>query len=497
MNKNTSAMAEKPRLTIIAAVLMLACLSSTSAQFSNTYYHMFMVPQANQLNPAFQPVCNTYLGLPVLSSFRFDLELPVAYSDVFTYSSSLDQFLPPFHEEGDKQAFLDALGKNSTFRVETGLPFFSTGWRKENMFFSLDITNRMDFGMTLPADMAGFLLDGVEADNPDRLSFSGFGPELKLYNEFALGVSYNNDDEFQLGVRGKLLFGMVNLRRAESDINLKTDVDEWEIQSNIRYNATIPFLDNLPIDSDGTLLIDSIGNMDEEDLFSFPADPMDLLRTPDGRRTAMGFKNPGLALDFGFSYRPIEQLSISASAVDLGVIFWRKEAWQFSQEMDYTFGGLELSLNEDVDYGEELLDSLKNSVKFTAAKKSYTTLLTGKVYYGLAYEPHEKVRLGFVGRTRIYDYNFNHQFTFSANVMPISMFSASVSYSIYNGTYHNLGLGMFMRLGPFSLYFITDQAPSVYLLPQTINSMNFRLGLNIVTGCRKESRKMKDRPLID
>ena len=81
--------------------------------------------------------------------------------------------------------------------------------------------------------------------------------------------------------------------------------------------------------------------------------------------------------------------------------------------------------------------------------------------------------------------------------MPISMFSASLSYSVYDGHYHNLGLGLSLRLGPLNLYFITDQAPSVYLVPQNINSLNFRLGLNLVAGCRKEAKKMKDRPLIE
>ena len=224
---------------------------------------------------------------------------------------------------------------------------------------------------------------------------------------------------------------------------------------------------------------------------------MDLLRTPDGIKTILGLKNPGLALDFGFSYHPIEQLSISASVVDLGMIFWRNQAYQFKQSMDYSFEGLEISLEDDFDPGQELLDSIENSVKFTARKKSYTGLLTGKVYYGLAYEPHERVRLGYVGRTRIYNYNFNHQHTFSVNVMPINMFSLSLSYSIYNGYYHNLGFGLSTKLGPFGLYLITDQAPSIYLIPKSINSLNFRFGLNLRTGCRKEKKKMKDRPLID
>ena len=487
----------KTKSLIIAVILLCASFASLSAQFSNTYYHMFGVPQSNQLNPAFQPNCNGYLGLPVLSPIRFDLELPVAYSDVFTYNSTLDQFVTFMYSSEYQQKFLDALGDNSTFRFELGAPLFSTGWRKENMYYTIDFTERMDFGFTLPADMAGFLINGVDATNPDRLNFSGFGPNFKYYHELAVGASFNSDDEFQIGLRAKLLLGLVNLKTDESDVSLRTGTDEWSLDSRMALKLTVPYLDNLPIDSDGTLLIDSLGNMEEDDIFGFPDDPMDLLRTPDGIKTILGLKNPGFALDFGFNYRPVEKFSISASAVDLGVIFWRNQAYQFTQSLEYSFGGLEMSLNEDFDAAQELLDSIENSLKFTAEQKSYAALLTGKVYYGFAYEPTEKVRLGFVGRTRIYNYNFSNQFTFSANVMPISMFSASVSYSIYDGVYHNLGLGLSMRLGPLNLYFITDQAPSMYLIPQSINSLNFRLGMNLAAGCRKESKKMKDRPLIE
>jgi hypothetical protein len=45
----------KPIAYFLAASLVaLISITELSAQFGNTYYHMFGVPQANQLNPAFQ-----------------------------------------------------------------------------------------------------------------------------------------------------------------------------------------------------------------------------------------------------------------------------------------------------------------------------------------------------------------------------------------------------------------------------------------------------------
>jgi hypothetical protein len=130
-------------------------------------------------------------------------------------------------------------------------------------------------------------------------------------------------------------------------------------------------------------------------------------------------------------------------------------------------------------------------------EKPYTTALSGKIYLGVAYELNKKVKFGFVTRSRIYNYRLYNQYTFSANVMPIPMFSASLSYSIIGKNYTNFGLGLALRLGPFNMYVITDQVPSGYLLHESFNSVNFRFGLNLVFGCPKMSKRLQDRPLID
>ena len=58
-------------------------------------------------------------------------------------------------------------------------------------------------------------------------------------------------------------------------------------------------------------------------------------------------------------YRPVEKVIVSASVIDLGFIRWRNSVYNFEQEMDYSFEGLEFTLDEDWDPGEELLDSLR------------------------------------------------------------------------------------------------------------------------------------------
>ncbi|MCK4852643.1 MAG: hypothetical protein KAT31_00240 [Bacteroidales bacterium] len=487
------------RIRFITAVCFLAIMSWTgvSAQYSNTYYYMYMVPQANQLNPAFQPDCKSYVGLPVVSPLRFEVESnSLRYKDIFTWDDNTGKFITFMHPDGDKQKFLNALEPVNVVRAGLASTLISVGWREEEFFFTLDFSERIDESMSFSQDFAEFMINGNK--NQERFNFSDLANNINYYHELALGVSYNFDDEFQLGARAKLLLGIGNVSVRQSDINMKTSIDEWHIKSDIFVDASLPYVD-LPIDEDGYLDIDSLqslGDLDQMDLiFGIPTGLPDLI-SPTGLSTVFGIKNPGFALDFGFNYRPVEKVIVSASVLDLGFIRWRNSVYNFHQKMDYTFEGVEFTLEDDWDPGEGLLDSLESVTKIKTTQNAYTSFLSGRVYLGGAYELTEKVRFAGLFRTRIQNYKFYNQFTISANYQPFNMLSGTLSYSIYGSSFMNLGLGLSVRGGPFNFYFITDQAPTVYFWPQEFSSLNFRLGFNLVFGCDPSGGK-KDRPLID
>jgi hypothetical protein len=487
------------RIRYISALCCLAMMAWTGvpAQYSNTYYYMHMIPQANQLNPAFQPGCQSYIGFPVLSPLRFEVESnSLRYKDIFSWNDAAGKFITFMHPDGNKQQFLDALDAVNVVRAGVASTIVSVGWRQELFFFTVDFGQRIDQSFSISRDLAEFMVNGNM--NQSRFNFSDLSNNINLYHELALGVSYDFEDEFQLGARAKLLFGLGNVTVRQSDINLKTSIDEWTIKSDVVADASIPYLD-LPIDENGYLDIDSLqrlGELDQMDLiFGVPAGLPELI-SPGNLGTVFGVKNPGLALDFGFHYRPVERLVVSASVLDLGFIRWRNSTYRFNQEMDYSFKGVEYTVDEDWSPGEGLLDSIKDETQIRTTRDKYTSFLSSRVYVGAAYELSERVRFGGVFRTRIHHYQFYNQFTISANYMPFDMLSGTLSYSIVGKNYVNFGLGLSVRGGPVNIYFITDQAPSAYLWPRQFSSLNFRFGLNLVLGCDPSGNK-KDRPLID
>jgi hypothetical protein len=479
------------RSILVLILILYINLQLSKAQVSTTLYHMYGVPQSNQLNPAFQSRCDAYLGFPMLSPLSLNADVnPLRYGDIFSYNSSLDQIITFMHEDGDKEAFLNALNPVNSVTANVSTNPLSMGWRSKQFYFTIDFTDKIESDVRYTKDFAELILYGNGMN--DRFNFSETGFDFKYYHELALGISYDYEEQFQIGARAKILFGMVNINTRLSDMTVRATADRWDFNSNMIFDMSIPFI-SIPVDTAGFVIWDSIPGSTENEL----PDSMTADFIKDNLGTMFGTRNMGVGIDFGFNFSPIENLSISASVNDLGFIRWRDNPYQLTNDGTFGWQGVEVSLEEDWDPGEDLLDSLKSQMNFTSEQKPYTTALSGKVYMGVAYELYDWLKFGAVDRVRIYKNHFYNQFTLSANIMPISIFSATLSYSIIGKNYTNFGLGLAFRLGPFNMYMITDQAPSGYLLPESINSFNFRFGLNLVFGCPKMSKKLQDRPLID
>ena len=238
----------------------------------------------------------------MLSPLNINVESnPLKYKDIFRYDSQLDAMITFMHQNADKQSFLNRLKPVNNINSNIGTNPMSTGWRNGQFYFTLDLTEKIDQDFRFTRDFIEFGLYGNKTR--ERFNFSETGIDLTYYREFAAGISYNYEDEFQIGARAKVLFGLANLTTRLSDITLKAAEDKWEINSSMVLDVTGPFL-YLPLDSAGFVIWDSAG-LDpsvEEDYFA------SLL---DNVNTILGTGNPGLALDFGFCFSPVENLFFS------------------------------------------------------------------------------------------------------------------------------------------------------------------------------------------
>jgi hypothetical protein len=469
-------------LKLTLAGILLVSMVPGYSQLTNTLYFMKGVPQIYQANPAFQPGFKFFIGLPGLAPLQVRVQNePLVLKDVLVYNETEGKLVYFMHDMASKEAFFRAMNTRNYLNADIGVPLVSIGFGSptNGTFAAFDITQRVANSVNYPKDFLKLLINGPDQDA--TFDFDGFGINTMVYTEVAMNLSKRINDFITVGWRGKVLLGQTDISTSKFDVTLASSQESWKVHSNIVLDATLPFLD-VQYDSDGMISPDSTR----------------MIENPEKQIQQLAFnpKNKGLAMDLGVDIVPFDKLHLSASLVDFGSINWKDKVYNLSNNSNYEFNGVEVTL-DGVSPMDKLQDSLKNSFKFRATENSYRTWLPTKLYLGAEYYVHPKISFGLLSRTEFYKKDIRQQFTVSANLYPARMLSTSFSYSVIEGTYKNLGLGLALKAFPFNFYLITDTAPSLALWPEDAKYLNLRLGMNLTFGGKQKKTVKYDMPLVD
>ena len=474
---------------LFVGIILIALTSKNFAQFSGTLYHFGgIVPQANLMNPAYQPTAGLYLGLPGISPISAKASIPFSLSDVMWYDSDLDSTITFLHPEADPELFKDKIRKRNILSGEVSTNIASIGFRVNKLFFSVDVREKISSNLIIPGDFLTLLLEGNEDGDVFDLSYLGLN--LDAYMEWGVGVSWKYSEQLSLGARGKILFGQANVSTNSKHMELETSLDRWNIESDMTINASIPFSD-LQINDEGKFDFDN-ADVNTDDL-----------STSDYIKTA--FKNTGLGLDFGAVFKPIDKITLSASIIDLGYIRWSSSVYNLKQNSSYEFTGINLDSIDNDEFLDQFVDTLIDEFDYIPSNDAYTTFLSSKLYLGFNYHVSKRSSFGVVTQSQLYKNRFINQITFSANLYPAKILATSFSYTIQNYSYNNLGFALGSTLGPLNMYFVLDNIPIVwarevndnYPIPHKMKDINFKLGLNLVFGTNRQKKLLKDKPMLE
>ncbi|MBU8892001.1 MAG: hypothetical protein KOO66_04435 [Bacteroidales bacterium] len=466
-------------------------LGSVNAQDSQTLYYMNRVPQATMMNPAMQPACNFFLGLPVVSSLQLDVgNNRLALTDIIMKHPTQDSLITFLHPDATVNTidFLNKLGENNFFYEDFRTDLLSFGFRLDSWYFSFNLSERLSSSINYPKDLMELALEGNSQFINTNADLSYLGINSSFYREYGLGISKEINQNLSVGIRVKVLFGHANITSDynENSFTMYSSRDSIYLNADAVINTSSPLIATTNADGDfeSFELPGYIENADTDSLIDL----------------ALAHTNTGFGVDFGVYYKPIDKLSLSLSVIDLGYIKWNAEdVTNLELKGSYSFTGVDVSseiggTDTVADPFDDMIDSLTNCFTISNNSDSYTTGLGAKIYIGGNYAVSKKFDVGFLSRTYFYNSNLNQAFTFSANVRPINGLSASLSYSIMNGTYNNIGFGLVLGGAPLQLYVVTDNA-SAALWGHETSSFNFRFGLNVAFGCRQKT-KTKDTPML-
>ena len=491
--------------------IMLVCTLSANAQFLRTSYFMEGTHYRQQLNPALTPT-KGYFNLPVIGAVNATVgSTSLGYQDIIDIIDDGDDFYT-------KPDFMNRLKDNNKLNVNFSTEILSAGWYKGKNFWSFNIGLRTDIGANLTKSMFTFLneMDGIE-DNWRNSNYDISNQQLNInaYAEVGLGLSRQINSRLTVGARVKALLGIGNM-----DLKL----------NNVAMNASLPsdarisqlqdpaYLSGLGVDDitklrseiesyHANLAVDAHLESSFKGLNLKKEDGQDYISDFEFESKDMGIAGYGFGIDLGASYKIMDNLTVSASILDLGFISWSKSSTKIAsanpdpidikgstyaamvdpanpetsvmnavkQLQDDTQGYMDRVTNGDVlDY--DMLQLEVGDAKESRKSRLASTLVLG-AEYGFF---NNKLAVGVLSTTRFVQPDALTELTFSANYRPKSWFNVALSYSAIQSAGKSFGLGL--KLGP--LFVGTDYM----FLGKNSNTVNGFVGVSIPLGGRKSKQ---------
>lgn len=495
--------------------MMLVCTLSANAQFLRTSYFMEGTHYRQQLNPALTPT-KGYFNLPVIGAVNATVgSTSLGYQDIIDIIDDGDDFYT-------KPDFMNRLKDNNKLHVNFSTEILSAGWYKGKNFWSFNIGLRTDIGANLTKNMFTFLneMETVEENwRNSNYDISGQQLNINAYTEVGLGLSRQINSRLTVGARVKALLGIGNmelkLNKVAMNANLPSDAEITKWSSESYWSSMTPsqavqaaqelkdkfnnYHANLTVGAELKSSFKGLELKEEEG--------KDYVTDFDFDSGKLGIAGYGFGIDLGASYKILDNLTVSASVLDLGFISWSKSSTKIAsanpdpidikgstyanmvdpnnpntvmnavnQLQNDAQGYMDRVTNGDVlDY--DMLQLEVGDAKESRKSRLASTLVLG-AEYGFF---NNKLAVGVLSTTRFVQPDALTELTFSANYRPKSWFNVALSYSAIQSAGKSFGLGL--KLGP--LFVGTDYM----FLGKNSNSVNGFVGVSIPLGGRKASKE--------
>jgi len=472
------------RINLIFILIILTILNTkVFSQQDNTLYYMKYIPQSNLSNPANQCNCTLNLSgalIPTTGSLYFNLSNSgFVYTDLIhngtgLQSDSLIADIPNVLKKTQKINYLTS---------EYFIDWFTAGYKYKDYYFTFNITEKFDIKIGYPRDLIKLFWEGNgKSFLGNTIGFTGIGLSANYYREYAFGISKKINKKLTFGIKPKLLFGKANINTKKNNITWETYSNNfgYKIKTDIEVNTSQPFADitDFYFDFDNyTIIVETKA------------------KKPTVKHVVMNNNNFGLGLDIGFVYKLYSNVTFYGSIIDLGYIRWKENVTTFKMKGQYWPDGLNIipMLQNSDTINDSYINNCADSVIRLyydphLQKKYYYSYLTAKLYLGGQYSLNDKLNFGLLTRMEFLLHTIRPSVSLSVNSNLKKWFSTSISYSIINNSFKNVGLGIMLKPGPFQFYVVTDNIMSA-ILPLSTKNINIRAGINMIFGCPKHNGK--------
>ena len=434
---------------IIITLLLVTSVSLIKAQQALTLYNMDVIGQSNQVNPSLMPENGMYIGIPMLSSTTF-----LFTNSGFTWRD-LHWIRPDDSVNIDIANAISKLSEKNFISMSFRTNILETGFRIKNNYFSMNISEKMNLNFTFPKELFELLFNGNGAFIGQEIDLKRMSFDATHYREYAIGWVRALNKKVTVGTRLKYLYGMENYSSAKSNLSFYTAPDDYRIDLTSDYEINTSSTSNNKAGGSGNYLF--------------------------------GLKNTGFAADISATYLYTDRWKFNASIIDLGYINWKSNVKNLvTASGSYSFDGLDVNqfVSDSSSGSASVTDSLSNSFKPIENSDPYKTNLSSHVYLNSCYILSEKMNVTGLLHAQIFRQTVQPTFTAALNRRFTDHFSGSLSYSMINHHFTNVGAGIALNLGALQFYLLSDNWIGT-INPLSNNTAHFQFGFNLIYGKQK------------
>lgn len=276
---------------IISILALAAACTVSSAQSFQEGFFLDGYTLGYRYNPAFHPQGSVLSIGEWTDNSRNNVGMAT-----FLYPTADGELVTALHESISPDTFLGGLKEDNYLNRAVNFNLFSYAWEKGDFHYNLEGNIRGGYSASLPKELFQILKLGSSEKDYD---LSGAKASAQAVAELAFGLSRQVNSWLTVGGRAKLLVGVESLNYQVTRFDLSLSEEQ--------YKATVEA--NLDLTSvNGQYRTDQDGYINFSDI-SY----RDKWKLPSGA---------GIAVDLGLVATPVEGLTVSVSALNLGGILW-------------------------------------------------------------------------------------------------------------------------------------------------------------------------------
>lgn len=423
--------------------LVIFTLVALSVQAQDLSIHMMdSLFARTSVNPAYRFDDKVVINLLGVSTGTYTNGISIG--DILVENGGLNQF--------QLQEGIDNINDDNFIFGEGNVQLLGLGLDFGNWQFSAGYDWHLIGGTSYSKDLYLLAANGNAPYIGETLDV-GMDLLLQGYHDLHLGASYKMSN-FSIGGRIKLLSGISDISTDNSDLQLTTDDEIYQltVSSDYQLNTT------------GVIEYDGIDSLEfDGDSFGF-----DNFLGP----------NKGIVIDLGVDWAVTPKLNISASILDLGSISWSENVTNYVSTKTNSFEGVDILDYIDDDQEVVLEDSLYNLLDFDETSNSYSTSIGAKFHLSMRYMVSSKLTLG-ANYAKINNH-IGGRYMFSANAQyaPLNWLSFGGGFASASNSSILVPFNTILHLGPVSTFLSSDNILSAFSIKSGKVSQ-LRMGLQL------------------